>query len=477
MPLPTHARTWFLVFPLCLSALAADPASGRWPQFRGANADGTSTTARPPAKFGPAEGVRWSIDLPWSPSSPIVWGDRIFLTTFADQQLETRCLNRTDGSLRWKRGLQVAGLEEFHRSDGSPAASTPATDGQRVVSYFGSFGVICHDLDGRELWRHPLPVAQSGGQYGTGGSPVIMGGLVVLNRDQYRDSTLLALDLATGAKRWEAPRPDSSGSFGTPVYWKNDGHDEVVIAATGRLRGYDLKTGAERWVVKGVTGYVCTTPVIGDGVLYFAAFSNGQTDSPLTPWPDFVKRWDKNGDGEVAFEEIDENRRDYLRGLDRNRDGKYTKEDWDQVIAESKQTENVLVAVKSGGTGDITTSHVLWRYKKALPYVPSPLLYEGRIFFVRDGGLVTSLDAKTGTPFYAQERIEAPGNYYASPVAAAGRIYVASVAGKLTVLKAGGDKPEIVLQIDFGSRILASPVLVDDTLYLRTANRLFAFGS
>jgi len=477
MPHPARPFAWLLALPLCLTVLSADPAPARWPQFRGANAAGSSSTAQPPARFGPTEGVRWSVELPWSPSSPIVWDDRIFLTTFADQQLETRCLNRADGSLRWKRGLRVDGLEEFHRADGSPAASTPATDGRHVVSYFGSFGVICHDPDGRELWRHPLPVAQSGGQYGTGSSPVIMGDLVVLNRDQYRDSTLLALDLATGATRWEAPRPDSSGSFGTPVSWRNEGHDEVVIAASGRLRGYDLTTGAERWLVRGVTGYVCTTPVIGDGVLYFAAFSNGQTDSPLTPWSDFVKRWDKNGDGEVTFDEIDESRRDYYRGLDRNRDGKYTKEDWDQVLAESKQTENLLVAVKPGGTGDITDTHVLWRYKKALPYVPSPLFYAGRIFFVRDGGLVTSLDARTGTPAYAQERLDAPGSYYASPVAAAGRIYVASVAGKLTVLKAGGDKPEIVHQVDFGSRILASPVLADDTLYLRTANRLFAFGS
>jgi outer membrane protein assembly factor BamB len=262
------------------------------------------------------------------------------------------------------------------------------------------------------------------------------------------------------------------------VHWQNNGVDEVVLGATGRLRGYDLQSGRERWVVNGVTGYVCTTPVIGgDGVLYFAGWSNGTADNPLTPWDEFTKRFDKNGDGEVAFDEIDAARIDYYRGLDANRDGKFTKSDWDVIATESVGTENVMVAVKPGGTGNITASHVMWKFRKGIPYVPSPLLYDGRIYLMKDGGLLSSVDAKTGEPAYTQERIGATGAYYASPVGADGRIYVASLAGKLTVVKAGGEKPEILHQVDFESRILATPVLVGDKLYLRTATRLYAFGS
>ena len=165
-----------------------------------------------------------------------------------------------------------------------------------------------------------------------------------------------------------------------------------------------------------------------------------------------------------------------MRGMDRTRDGKFTSEDWELLKKGDARADNLLLALKPGGRGDISESHVAWKYRRALPYVPSPLIYEGRIYFVKDGGLMSSLDAKTGEPFYAQERLGANGNYYASPVAADGRIYVASLPGKLTVVKAGGNKPEVLHQVDFGTRILATPALVGDRIYLRTATHLWAFG-
>lgn len=464
---------------LSTAALVAADASAYWPQFRGANASGLAIGAKPPAKIGPADNVAWSVEVPWSPSSPVVWGDKLFLTTWRDGQLETRCHARVDGRLLWARGVKPEALEDFHRSDGSPAASSPATDGRRVVSYFGSFGLVCHDLDGKELWRHPLPLALSGGQYGSGTSPIIVGDTVVLCRDLHRFSSLLALDARTGKKLWETPRPEASASFGTPTHWKNNGVDEIVIAANSRLKGFDLRTGQERWLVEHVTGYVCTTAFVADGMLFFGAFSNDTADSPLPTWAEFHKRYDKNGDDIVAFTEIEEKSIDYWRGVDANRDGKFSKEDWVIMDAEAKavRSENVMLAVKPGGTGNITESHVAWRYRKALPYVPTPIYYEGRIYFVRDGGVISSLDAKTGEPSYAQERLAgALGPYYASPVAAGGQLYVASVPGKLTVVKAGGDKPEIVHQVDFGERILATPAIAGGTIYVRTDKRLWAFG-
>jgi outer membrane protein assembly factor BamB len=472
-------RRPFLIFIVLMSVparAATDSSVAHWPQFRGALGAGVAGGAKPPVKFGPTEGVRWNVEVPWSPSSPCVWGDRIFLTTLRDGELETRCHGRADGRLLWSRALKPTGLEVHHRSDGSPAASTPATDGRRVVSYFGSFGLVCHDFDGKELWRHPLPLAESLGQYGSGTSPIIVGERVLLSRDQEELSALLALDVHTGKLLWSTSRPDSAGGFSTPVVWRNDGVDEVVIAGSSRLKGYDLKTGEERWKIEGVTRFVCPSAVVADGWLYFGAFSNGQADSPFARWEVWSKNYDKNGDGVVEFTEVPAEKRDYLRGLDRNRDGRFTKEDWEILHTTDTRAENVLIAVKPGGRGDIGETHVAWKYRKALPYVPTVLVYDGRVYFVRDGGVLSSLDAKTGEAIYAERVAGAPGDYYASPVAADGRIYLASLAGKMTVVKAGGTKPEILHQVDFGTRILATPALVDDTMFVRTATHLWAFG-
>jgi outer membrane protein assembly factor BamB len=458
------------------AALAADGATPAWPGFRGPNSSGVGVDATPPTDISPTNLVLWKVQVPWSPSSPCIWDDQIFLTTCSDGELQTRCYHRQNGALAWSRGVKPAEFEMFHSTESSPAVPTPATDGKRVVSYFGSFGLICYDREGTELWRHPLPLALSTGGYGTAASPLIAGNMVVVNRDQNEGSSLLAVDLSTGKTDWETPRPDAHGSFGTPILWRNNGIDEVITPGSLRLKGYALKTGVEDWQVQGTASFACTTPVVGNGLLYFAAWSNGKADSPWPSWEQFLQAYDKNKDGVISLDELDPAIRDYMRGLDLNHDGKIDKTEWDEIQANAAKGENLLVAVTPGGRGDITQSHVAWKFNRGLPYVPSPLFYDGRIYLIKTGGMFSSVDAKTGKPYYTQERLDAPGDYYSSPVAGGGRIYVASLAGKLTVIKTGGDKPEILHQAEFGERILASPALVGDNLYLRTQSTLYAFG-
>jgi outer membrane protein assembly factor BamB len=440
------------------------------------DSSGVAAQAKPPVVVSPTNGVLWSVDVPWSPSSPCIWGERLFLTTFDEQQLQTRCYDLRDGKLLWSRGLKPEKLEAFHLTENSLAAPTPATDGKRLVSYFGSFGLVCYDLMGTELWRHPLPVAVSGGGFGTGTSPAVAGRLVILNRDQDQNSSLLAVDVATGKTVWETSRPDATGSFGTPVVWRNDGVDQIVVPGCLRLKGYDLKTGKELWTASGTASFACTTPVVGDGWLYYAAWSPGKTDAPWPSWETFLQRYDKNNDGAVTPDELPESDRPFMTGADVNHDGKITKEDWDIIQARNAQGRNVMIALKPGGHGDITQTHIAWEANRGLPYVPSPLFYDGRVYLIKDGGMLSSFDAKTGNPYYLQERIGADGSYYASPVEAAGRIYLASLAGKVTVVRAGGDKPEILNQADFGDRIFATPALAGDRIYLRTQKRLYALG-
>lgn len=450
-------------------------ASGEWPAFRGSNSSGVSSTARPPIKFGPEDNVLWKKDVPWSPSAPCVSGERIFLTTFADGRLETRCYSRALGNLVWKRVAPAEKLEEFHQTEGSPAAATPATDGKHVVSYFGSSGLFCYDIDGMELWRHPLPVAITAGNFGSGTSPIIAGNLVILNRDLALNSSILALDLATGKKVWETPRPESPTSYGTPIVWNREGVEEIVMAGSLTLKSYDLRTGAERWTVRGLPSFTCTTPVIGDGLLFFAGWSPGKADSPWPTWESTAEKEDKNQDGKIALDEFSGGPA-WFRAQDIDLDGFITRKDWDSIGGLMKKGENVLLAVRPGGKGEITETHVAWKATRGLPYVPSPVYYDGRVYLVKDGGMVSSFDAKTGKSFYLQERLESPGSYYASPVAADGRIYLISLDGKVTVLKAGGDQPEILHRVDFGERIAATPALIGNHLYLRTQTKLYAFG-
>jgi outer membrane protein assembly factor BamB len=452
-------------------------AENWWPQFRGPNASGVSDSAKPPVNFAPGTNQLWKVSVPSGSSSPCIWGDRIFLTAFEDGKLETLCYARRDGKLIWKTDAKATALEEFHSTEGSPAASTPATDGKRVVSYFGSCGLICYDTKGRELWRYALPTAQSAGSFGTGGSPIIVDGLVLLSRDESTGCSLLAVDLKTGKKVWETGRPDVGPGFGTPILWKNAGTKEIVMPGSFKLKGYDLKTGTERWSLAGMPSFTCTTPVAGPDMLYFAGWSPGKEAGTGPTWEGMVKPADKNNDDIVTLEEAKAAGFDsFFKPLDVNGDGKLTPDDLAAMQAQMAKGENVLVAIKPGGKGELTADSVAWKQTRALPYVPSPLLYQDRVYIVRDGGIISCYDAKTGTPHYQQERLNAIGNYYTSPVAADGRVYVASLNGKVTVLAAGGEMPKILHQADFGERISATPALVGKTIYYRTATSLYAFG-
>jgi outer membrane protein assembly factor BamB len=452
-------------------------AADHWPQFRGPNGSGVSETARPPTVFAPGTNQLWKVSVPSGASSPCVWGDRIFLTGFADGKLLTLCYARTDGKLLWQKAAPADQLEEFHSTEGSPAASTCATDGKTVVSYFGSCGLIAYDFDGKELWQHKLPVAETASGFGTGGSPVLIGGRVIVPRETPGAGSLLAVDLKTGRKAWETARPDVGPGFGTPIAWRNGQADEIVMPGSLKLKGYEAKTGKEAWSLGGVPSFTCTTPVAGEGMLFFAGWSPGKSDGPAPNWDGLSPNFDKNKDNVVTKDEVAGSEMEsFFRALDTNRDGKWTREDFDILKEMMSKGENVLVAVKPGAHGEVSEGGVAWKQTRGLPYVPSPLYYQGAIYLVKDGGLASCYDAKTGAVRYQQERLNAIGNYYASPIGADGRLYVASLNGKITVFKAGGTSPEILHQADFKERIAATPAPVSKALYVRTPTALYAFA-
>jgi outer membrane protein assembly factor BamB len=301
-------------------------------------------------------------------------------------------------------------------------------------------------------------------------------GLVIINRDQEEEkSSLLALDSGTGRTVWKTPRPGFLSSYTTPILWKRNGLAEVVLAGSGRLVGYGATDGKERWSVGGLELVsVCPTPVTGEGQIYAMSRSFGGFKPPS--FSQTLGEMDKNGDSRIG--------RDEMRGpfgnkhvfnlIDKNKDSLVTEEEWNAGMAFLNSGDYGIFALRPG-PGDVTAEHVTWKHKKGVPTVPSPLFYSGRVYVVQDGGRVTCYRAKTGDVLYEQQRLDADGEYYASPVAADGKIFFASTRGTICVIE-DGDTMKVLARNKLEERIMASPAIADNKIYVRTAARLYAFG-
>lgn len=464
---------------LILTTLAlAAHAETLWPQFRGPSGASTATGPLPPTDLDLTRHLLWRAAIPSGSSSPVIVGDRIFLTGFSEGKLSTFALKRADGTLLWQRDVTPEKLEAYMEKLGSPAASTCATDGERVISYFGSYGLQAFDLDGRPLWEVKLPTPQTKDGFGTGTSPIIHDGLVYLVRDEDGPGNgLYAYAVTTGALVWKQSRQEFRVSFGTPVVW--DG--SLVILGDTRAKGYDLKTGAERWIVRGLSAYPCTTPTPGtDGHLYLATWSpGGSADEPMPTFDALLQMMDKDGDSKISRAEVAPTPfKDFFDVMDKDKNGYWERPEWDGNLAWMKRGKNTVLALKPGGTGDLTDTHVLWTNEKGAPYVASPLYYDGKLFMVKDGGLATLYEATTGKVLYTKERLGTPGDYYVSPTLAGDRIYVGATSGTLLILDAKAtDKPSVLGHLDLGEFLAASPAIVEGKIYLRTKEHLIALGA
>ena len=410
-----------------------------WPQWRGPLNSGIAKGSAP-VTWSDSKNIAWKVTIPGrGHSTPVIWGDKMFLTTAVptgkttapppaaeggggrrgpgggtakgeEHKFVVMCLDRRSGKILWERTAKVATPHEgYHRAYGSFASNSPTTDGQRVYAWFGSRGIFAYDLDGKLIWSKDFPPMKMRLEFGEGATPVIAGDRLILNFDAEADSSIQVLDKNTGKELWKQSR-DEQSSWSQPLVVRHGGKDQVIVAASKKVRSYDLETGKLIWECAGLGSNVIPAPVHRNGVVYVMS---GHRD------PNFM-------------------------------------------------------AIKLGREGDLTgTDAILWTNQRGNSYTPSPVLDGNKLYMVTDNGQLSALDVDTGKFYYQQQRLPKPYNFKASPVAADGKLYLATEDGDVVVVKLGESYEVLATNSLADQMFVASPVIVEGAIYLRGQNTLF----
>lgn len=442
-------RTTLTLVAVSLIALGANVDN--WPRWRGPDNNGVAR-GDVPVEFGIGKNVAWKLDIPGRGfSSPVMWGDRLFLTTAVpidsaaaaassssgadapsggagagrrggggpgggagtgkEYKFVVMAVDAKTGKLIWERVAKTATPHEgYHARYGSFASNSPVTDGKHVIAFFGSRGLYCYDLDGKLIWEKQFSPMHMRSEFGEGSAATLHGGRVLLNFDQQSGSYIVAIDKATGKEVWRKER-DEISSWAAPFVVKVQGRDQVILPATGKVRAYDFETGEVIWECAGLGPNVIPAPVTIDDKM---------------------------------------------------------------VIVMSGFRDPNLLAIKLGRKGDLTgTDAVVWTNQRGNSYTPSPVLHDGKLYMLTDNGMLSCLDAATGKPHYAQQRLPQPYNFKASPVAVNGKLYLSAENGDVIVVKLG-ETFEVIATNSFPDHMfIASPAVSDGSMYLRSDKTLF----
>ena len=435
---PRHHINAILFF-VCSTTWAAAQDTGagsHWPHWRGPLASGVAPDAQPPVEWSPDKNIAWVADLPGAgASTPIIWGDRIFLTAAipTDEKVDTPvdprskttppgvvyrfevlCLSRLDGSIIWqKTAVAKAPHEGIHPSH-TYASGSPTTDGKHLYVSFGSQGTFCFTLDGELVWRRDLGRMRTRNGWGEATTPVVHDGKLIVNWDHEDESSIFVLNTSDGSTIWKKPRPDEPTSWATPLVVEDEGRTLAIVQGTGRVRAYDLQSGDVVW-------------------------SCGGQSVNAIPSPVKYKRF---------------------------------------VICMSGYRQSVAHSIPLDAIGDVTDTKVIrWSSYRGTPYVPSPVISQHRLYFTRTNtGLLTCLNADTGELLYEPQRLPEVRTMYASPLVAGGYVYFVSRTGTTTVIK-DSDAFEVVATNELDDAIDAAPVAIGKQLFLRSRTKLFCIGS
>jgi outer membrane protein assembly factor BamB len=382
-----------------------------WTQWRGPSGQGIVEGKGYPNSWSDTENVRWKVQVPGrGHSSPIVWKDRIFLTTAYDgMRRVVVCFNRANGKLLWEAEAPKPQSVERVYGKNSHATATPVTDGERVYALFGNAGLLAVDLSGKQIWHYSFGTTSN--YHGPGGSPLLYKDRLIFYQDQRSDSFVAAVDARTGKLIWKTPRQETVG-WGTPIAIRAGSRDEIIVNGQHAVRAYDPDSGRELWSARGSTMEVTPTPAVAHGLIFCPSGRAGPT-----------------------------------------------------------------LAIRPGGSGDVTDTHIAWQTPRGSPFIPSPLVYGDYLYLVNDmTAIATCLEARTGKPVWQSRLGEAKREgFSASPVAVDGKIFITNDDGETFVI-AAGPKFELLRVNRLNDQTLATPALVDSQWYFRTAAHLVAIG-
>jgi len=425
----TSKKRWVVtvvaaIFILCCNnGRSVEPSSEAllyWPQWRGPMMTGEAPYGDPPVRWSENDNIRWKVHVPGiGHATPVVWGDGIFVLTAVpakgnEYSYEVHAMNRKDGSLIWRRVARVEAPHDGRHDDASLASCSPVTDGEHVIASFGSRGIYCYDMAGNLQWEKDFGDLRIRYSWGEGSSPIISGDKLIVTWDHTGNSFIAILDKSTGRELWRKNRNDGT-SWTTPLVVEHNGRIQIVAPSIGRTRCYDLETGKELWTTRGMTANPIPTPVSANDIVYLMG---GFQESVL------------------------------------------------QAISLDKARGN---AASSGA--------IVWEHAWDTPYVPSPLLYGGKLYFLKSNlNMLSCLDAKTGESYYSRKRLNNVQGVYASPVAAKDRVYVVGRNGVCVVIR-HGQRLEILATNRLDDSFSASPVIVGKDLYLRGHKYLYCLTS
>lgn len=438
-------RKTSLVLSVMLLSLAAAvmvqaQSDAHWPQWRGPFFNGMAR-GDAPTVWSDTKNIKWRAEIPGRGfSTPVIWGDRIFLTTaiptgkpaetpqaapqgrragggagpLVEHKFEVLCLDRKTGKLLWQRTAKVATPHEgYHRAYGSFASNSPATDGRYVYASFGSRGLYAYDFNGKLIWEKDFGVQlKMRLAFGEGAAPLLLKDQLFVVFDHEAESFMVAVDKRNGKELWRVQR-DEQSSWSTPLAIDHNGRTEIIVPATNKVRSYDARNGKVLWESAGLGSNVIPVPVYQNGMVYV---------------------------------------------MSGHRDPK-------------------LMAIKLGKEGDISNSEAIaWSHTRGIAYTASPVLYDNKLYVVTDNGMISAFNASTGEPFYAQTRLPKGYNLKASPVGANGKLYLATEDGDVVVLKMG-EKFEVLSVNTLEDQVfIASPVIADGEIFLRGQNTLFCIS-